>query len=156
MITSTHQKDIRQLSQLELEELFKGIASPSFAQNRYTNGCGKRRPLLRRHDQPVKKLREFLDENFAINAMSSTRCITAKMEPSSRVSGYDEHLIESYSFPCLTITAILYVSSPGRLPHLYLLCYRTYERVRNLDAGEIYDQVVLVNRQAEETFGTIR
>lgn len=157
MMVSTDKKDIRQLSQLELEELFKGIGEPKFRAKQvyewlWTKGAHSFAAMT----NLSKKLREFLDENFAINAI-----VPDKVQHSldgtikSRFRLHDGHLIESVLIPVPSdnrYTACVSSQVGCSLSCTFCATGRM-KRVRNLDAGEIYDQVVLVNRQSEETFG---
>ncbi|MCB9293125.1 MAG: 23S rRNA (adenine(2503)-C(2))-methyltransferase RlmN [Lewinellaceae bacterium] len=157
MMVSTDKKDIRQLSQLELEELFKGIGEPKFRAKQvyewlWTKGAHSFAAMT----NLSKKLREFLDENFAINAIVPDK-VQHSMDGTikSRFRLHDGHLIESVLIPVPSdnrFTACVSSQVGCSLTCKFCATGRM-KRVRNLDAGEIYDQVVLVNRQSEETFG---
>ncbi|MCO6487636.1 MAG: 23S rRNA (adenine(2503)-C(2))-methyltransferase RlmN [Phaeodactylibacter sp.] len=156
-MVSTDKKDIRQLSQLELEELFKGIGEPKFRAKQvyewlWTKGAHSFAAMT----NLSKKLREFLDENFAINAIVPDK-VQHSMDGTikSRFRLHDGHLIESVLIPVPSdnrFTACVSSQVGCSLTCKFCATGRM-KRVRNLDAGEIYDQVVLVNRQSEETFG---
>ncbi|MCB0587592.1 MAG: 23S rRNA (adenine(2503)-C(2))-methyltransferase RlmN, partial [Phaeodactylibacter sp.] len=73
----------------------------------------------------------------------------------SRFRLHDGHLIESVLIPVPAdnrYTACVSSQVGCSLTCKFCATGRM-KRVRNLDAGEIYDQVVLVNRQSEEKFG---
>lgn len=73
----------------------------------------------------------------------------------SRFRLHDGHLIESVLIPVPDDKRFtVCVSSQVGCSLTCKFCATgQMKRVRNLDAAEIYDQVVLVNRQSEETFG---
>jgi len=157
MIASTAKKDIRQLSQQELEEVFRGIGEPKFrAKQVYEWLWKKGAHSFEAMTNLPKKLRESLNEGYAINAI-----VIDKVQHSldgtikSRFRLYDGHLIESVLIPVPAdnrYTACVSSQVGCSLSCTFCATGRM-ERVRNLDAGEIYDQVVLVSRQSEETFG---
>ncbi|MCO6478109.1 MAG: 23S rRNA (adenine(2503)-C(2))-methyltransferase RlmN [Phaeodactylibacter sp.] len=157
MIVSTDKKDIRQLSQLELEELFKGIGEPKFrAKQVYEWLWKKGAHSFEEMTNLSKKLREFLDENFAINAIAIDK-VQHSLDGTikSRFRLHDGHLIESVLIPVPSdhrFTACVSSQVGCSLTCKFCATGRM-KRVRNLDAGEIYDQVVLVNRQSEAQFG---
>ncbi len=103
-----------------------------------------------------KKLRSYLNEHFVINAIQ----IDAVQHSSdgtikTRFRLHDGHLIESVLIPVPADKRFtVCVSSQVGCSLTCTFCATgRMKRVRNLDAAEIYDQVVLVNRQAEEHFG---
>ncbi len=157
MIVSTDKKDIRQLSRLELEEFFKGIGEPKFRAGQVHEWLWKKGAhSFEEMTNLSKKLREFLDENFAINAITTDK-VQHSMDGTikSRFRLHDGHLIESVLIPVPSdnrFTACVSSQVGCSLTCKFCATGRM-KRVRNLDAGEIYDQVVLVNRQSEETFG---
>ena len=157
MITSTTKKDIRQLSQSELEEVFKGIGEPRFRARQVHEWLWKKGAhSFDAMTNLSKKLREFLDENFAINGIAIDKVQhSTDGTIKSRFRLHDGHLIESVLIPVPAdnrYTACVSSQVGCSLTCKFCATGRM-KRVRNLDAGEIYDQVVLVNRQSEEKFG---
>ena len=157
MITSTTKKDIRELSQLELEEVFQEVGEPKFRAKQVHEWLWKKGVhSFEAMTNLSKKLREFLDENFAINGIGMDK-VQHSLDGTikSRFRLYDGHLIESVLIPVPAdnrYTACVSSQVGCSLSCTFCATGRM-KRVRNLDAGEIYDQVVLVNRQAAETFG---
>ncbi|MCB9267385.1 MAG: 23S rRNA (adenine(2503)-C(2))-methyltransferase RlmN [Lewinellaceae bacterium] len=157
MITSTTKKDIRQLSQSELEEVFKGIGEPRFRAKQVHEWLWKKGAhSFDAMTNLSRKLREFLDENFAINGIAIDKVQhSTDGTIKSRFRLHDGHLIESVLIPVPAdnrYTACVSSQVGCSLTCKFCATGRM-KRVRNLDAGEIYDQVVLVNRQSEEKFG---
>ena len=100
-----------------------------------------------------KQTREQLQEHFVINPVavqeenrSSDRTIKSMFQL------HDGHAVEGVLIPTSTrMTAC--VSSQVGCSLSCKFCATGYmERKRNLDAAEIYDQVVLINQQAEENY----
>lgn len=157
MIASTTKKDIRQLSRQELEEVFKGIGEPKFRASQVHEWLWKKGAhSFDAMTNLSRKLREFLNENFTINAIAPDK-VQHSLDGAikSRFRLYDGHLIESVLIPVPSekrFTACV-SSQVGCSLSCKFCATGRMKRIRNLDAGEIYDQVVLVNRQSEETFG---
>ncbi|MEZ0485946.1 23S rRNA (adenine(2503)-C(2))-methyltransferase RlmN [Fibrella aquatica] len=103
-------------------------------------------------------LREKLDTHFAINSLSvatEQRSNDGTIKSSFKL--YDGNLVEGVLIPALRtddqdrMTAC--VSSQVGCSLTCKFCATGYmERKRNLDAAEIYDQVVEIDRQAKTTF----
>jgi 23S rRNA (adenine2503-C2)-methyltransferase len=97
--------------------------------------------------------RQLIDANFVINSMT-----VAKQQQSndgtvkSAFKLFDGHLVEGVLIPAADrMTAC--VSSQVGCSLTCKFCATGYmERKRNLDAAEIYDQVVAIARQAEASF----
>jgi len=73
----------------------------------------------------------------------------------SRFKLHDGHLIEAVLIPVPTLKryTVCVSSQVGCSLACSFCATGKMKRVRNLDPGEIYDQVFLVNQQCEETFG---
>lgn len=149
--------DIRKLSKQEIEETLKGLGEARFrAKQTYEWLWKKGAHSFSEMTNLSKGLRNKLEENFTINAI-----IPDKVQHSSdgtiktRFRLFDGHLIESVLIPVPTDNRYtVCVSSQVGCSLTCTFCATgKMKRVRNLDAAEIYDQVVLVNQQALETFG---
>lgn len=98
-------------------------------------------------------LRQLLDEHFVINALT-----TDKQQHSndgtvkSAFKLFDDHVVEGVLIPA-TDRMTACVSSQVGCSLTCTFCATGYmDRKRNLEAGEIYDQVVEIARQAEGKF----
>ena len=103
-----------------------------------------------------KPLRETLKENFVINAIEVDKVQRSSDGTiKSRFRLHDGHLIESVLIPVPSDNRFtVCVSSQVGCSLTCKFCATgRMKRVRNLDAAEIYDQVVMVNQQSLETFG---
>ena len=101
-----------------------------------------------------KELRTKLDANFVINNVKIHRSqYSADKTIKNSFILHDNHLIEGVLIPAPErMTAC--VSSQVGCSLTCKFCATGYmERKRNLDAAEIYDQVVLIDRQARENYG---
>ena len=103
-----------------------------------------------------KGLRESLEENFVINVIQEDKVQRSSDGTiKSRYRLHDGHMIESVLIPVPSDNRFtVCVSSQVGCSLTCKFCATgKMKRVRNLDASEIYDQVVLVNQQAMEIFG---
>lgn len=150
-------KDIRLLSDKELETLFVEMGQPAFRGRQVQEWLWQKgaRDFEAMTNLP-KNLREHLEANFEIRAIQIDKVQhSADGTIKSRFRLHDGHLIESVLIP---------VPEDGR----YTVCVSCQvgcsltckfcatgrmKRLRNLDAAEVFDQVVLVNRQCMEAFG---
>lgn len=100
-----------------------------------------------------KQTRELLEANFTINAVQvHEQQVSSDRTIKSMFRLHDQHLVEGVLIPTKSrMTAC--VSSQVGCSLACKFCATGYmDRKRNLDAAEIYDQVVLINRQAEEQY----
>jgi 23S rRNA (adenine2503-C2)-methyltransferase len=155
--TTSSKKDIRQLSLTELEALFTGMGEPRFrARQAYEWLWKKSAHSFAEMTSLSKALRQNLEAQFAINAITTDK-VQHSLDGTikSRFRLHDGHLIESVLIPVPDenrFTACVSSQVGCSLTCSFCATGRM-KRVRNLEAAEIYDQVVLVNRQAEEVFG---
>ena len=150
-------KDIRQLTKEELLQFFIEQGEKKFRANQVWEWLWQK--SAHSFDEMTnlsKPLRQMLSEHFTINAITED-----KVQRSSdgtiktRFRLHDAHLIESVLIPVPDDRRFtVCVSSQVGCSLTCKFCATgQMKRVRNLDASEIYDQVVLINRQSEETFG---
>lgn len=149
--------DIRQQSLQEIESIFTERGEPKFRAKQVWEWLWKKG--AHSFDEMTnlsKPTRQFLDENFMINAITENK-VQRSLDGTikSRFRLHDGHMIESVLIPVPDEKRFtVCVSSQVGCSLTCKFCATgQMKRVRNLDAAEIYDQVVLVNRQAEETFG---
>lgn len=150
-------KDIRQLNLEDLQAVMKELGEPKFrAKQVYEWLWKKSAHTFEEMTNLSKKLREQLDEQYVINAIIEDK-VQRSLDGTikSRYRLHDGHLIESVLIPVPTDKRFtVCVSSQVGCSLTCKFCATgQMKRVRNLDAAEIYDQVVLVNQQSEETYG---
>ncbi|HFA47844.1 MAG TPA: 23S rRNA (adenine(2503)-C(2))-methyltransferase RlmN [Bacteroidetes bacterium] len=150
-------KDIRQFSLPELETIFTEQGEKKFRAKQVTEWLWKKGVhSFAEMTNLSKALRGFLEENFTINAIAEDkvqRSLDGTIKTRFRL--HDGHLIESVLIPVPEDKrfTVCVSSQVGCSLSCKFCATGQMKRLRNLDAAEIYDQVVLVNRQAEETFG---
>jgi 23S rRNA (adenine2503-C2)-methyltransferase len=152
MMTETVKKDIRKLSPNEIKEFLVKGGEQGFRAKQVYEWLWKKSAVS--FDQMTNlsvALRNFLSENFSINA------ITIDQESSdgtvkSAFRLFDRNIIEGVLIPVDDrMTAC--VSSQVGCSLTCKFCATGYmERKRNLDPAEIYDQVVHIRNQAEHYF----
>ncbi len=157
MATTTDHKDIRLLSLTELEAVFQELGEPRFRARQVYEWLWKKGARdFSAMTNLSKKLREVLNEQFAIRPI-----VIDKVQHSNdgtiktRFRLQDGHLIESVLIPVPEDKRFtVCVSSQVGCSLTCSFCATgRMKRERNLDPGEIYDQVVLVNQQSEVQFG---
>ncbi len=155
--TKQIQRDIRQLSLTELQAFFVEHGQQKFrAKQVYEWLWKKGAHSFEEMTNLSKSLREELQQYFVIRPI-----VEDKVQRSndgtikSRYRLHDGHLVEAVLIPVphdkrFTVC----VSSQVGCSLTCSFCATgRMKRVRNLDAAEIYDQVLLVNQQSLDTFG---
>lgn len=147
-------KDIRQLS---LDELIAELTTlgekPFRAKQVYEWLWKKSASSFDEMTNLSLSLRELLNEKFVINSIKvAEKQISNDDTIKSAFQLYDQNVIEGVLIPTeFRMTAC--ISSQVGCSLSCKFCATGYlERKRNLEPGEIYDQVVLVDRQAKEKY----
>lgn len=145
------------MSQAELADLFVGMGEPKFrAKQVYQWLWEKGVRSFEEMTNLSKTLREKLDQHFVINGIVADK-IQHSVDGTikSRFRLHDGHLVESVLIPVPAenrYTVCVSCQVGCSLTCTFCATGRM-KRVRNLDAAEIYDQVVLVNQQSLEAYG---
>ncbi len=147
-------KDIRKLSLEELEALVKQRGEPGFrAKQIYDWLWAKRAIVFDDMSNLSKPLRDWLGENFEINAVeihelqiSSDKTIKCAMKL------HDDYVVESVLIPTNERMTACISSQVGCSLACAFCATGKLKRMRNLNADEIFDQVVLVRNQAKERY----
>jgi len=149
-------KDIRQLSLEELIEVFQGLGEKKFrAKQVYEWLWQKGVTSFEEMTNLSKDLRSLLSESFVINAIVVDRTQhSSDGTIKTRFRLHDGHLIESVLIPVPDDNryTVCVSSQVGCSLSCTFCATGRMKRLRNLEAAEIYDQVVQVNKQAEEHF----
>ena len=152
-----NRQDIRLLEKQNLEEILVGMGEKKFRAGQVYEWLWKKSATS--FDEMTnlsKDLRSYLNENFVINAIEEDK-VQRSLDGTikSRFRLHDTHLVESVLIPVPADNRFtVCVSSQVGCSLTCKFCATgRMKRVRNLDAAEIYDQVVKVNQQTEETFG---
>ncbi len=149
-------KDIRLQSSTELEAFLLEHGEKNYRARQVQEWLWKK--SVHSFDQMSNlsvKTRDLLNEHFAINPLLINQMQTSAdgtIKSSFRLN--DEHLVEGVLIPAKDrMTAC--VSSQVGCSLSCKFCATGYmDRIRNLDPGEIYDQVVHLGRQAADSYKT--
>ncbi|NUQ22749.1 MAG: 23S rRNA (adenine(2503)-C(2))-methyltransferase RlmN [Saprospiraceae bacterium] len=157
MVASPVKIDIRQQSLQEIEAFFTAQGEPRFRAKQVYEWLWKKGAFsFEEMTNLPKNLRQTLETHFAINPI-----VVDKVQHSTdgtiktRFRLHDGHLIESVLIPVPDdnrYTVCVSCQVGCSLTCTFCATGRM-KRVRNLDPAEIYDQVLLVNRQSLETYG---
>jgi 23S rRNA (adenine2503-C2)-methyltransferase len=147
-------KDIRKLSLEELAQLVKQKGEPGFrAKQIYDWLWAKRAVTFDDMSNLSKPMRDWLDENFVINAVeihdlqiSKDKTIKCAMKL------HDDYVVESVLIPSTDRMTACISSQVGCSLTCAFCATGKMKRMRNLNADEIFDQVVLVRDQAKEKY----
>ena len=147
-------KDIRALSLLELRAVFLEMGEKSFRANQVYEWLWKKAAhTFEEMSNLSKELREKLNTHFNIHAVKiNSSQFSADKTIKNTFKLHDTHLIEGVLIPTSErMTAC--VSSQVGCSLTCKFCATGYmDRKRNLNADEIFDQVVLINKQALENY----
>ncbi len=147
-------KDIRALSLSELRAMFLEMGEKSFRANQVYEWLWKKAAhTFEEMSNLSKELREKLNTHFNIHAVKiNSSQFSADKTIKNTFKLHDTHLIEGVLIPTSErMTAC--VSSQVGCSLTCKFCATGYmDRKRNLNADEIFDQVVLINKQALENY----
>jgi 23S rRNA (adenine2503-C2)-methyltransferase len=151
----SQQKDIRTLSKDQLINELGLLGDKPFRAKQIYEWLWKKSAVT--FDQMTnlsKDLREKLKQHFVIHPITEYKVQhSTDGTIKSAFKLYDGHLIEGVMIPS-DDRATACVSSQVGCSLTCKFCATGYlKRERNLNADEIYDQVVLINRQAEQSTG---
>ncbi|MGY3215023.1 23S rRNA (adenine(2503)-C(2))-methyltransferase RlmN [Mucilaginibacter sp. HD30] len=147
--------DIRSLSLESMQKHFSDMNEKSFRAKQVYEWLWKKSCFSFDEMSNIsKELRTKLEENFTINnvRINNSQFSADKTIKNSFIL-HDNHLIEGVLIPTAErMTAC--VSSQVGCSLTCKFCATGYmERKRNLNADEIYDQVVLIDKQSRENYG---
>ena len=150
-------KDVRLLTKAQIEEAVVSLGEKKFRGGQIFEWIWtKSATSFAEMTNLSKEFRQKMEENFVINAISEDKFQrsedgTLKL----RYRLHDGHLIEAVLIPVPKdnrFTVCVSTQVGCSLTCTFCATGRM-GRVRNLDPGEIYDQVAMVNRHSVETFG---
>src|SRR6188768_377319 len=151
----TGQKNIRHLNLPELEQYFETLGEKKFRTKQVWEWLWQKgAQSFADMTNLSKELRQKLGEHFTLPALTiDATQYSADGTVKFRFRTHEGHLCEGVLIPTETrYTAC--VSSQIGCSLTCRFCATGYmERKRNLDADEIYDEVVLINKQCEKTYG---
>ncbi|MFI5220511.1 MAG: 23S rRNA (adenine(2503)-C(2))-methyltransferase RlmN [Bacteroidia bacterium] len=147
-------KDIRILQLPELEEFFLSHDEKKFrARQVYEWLWKKSATSFSEMSNLSKSTRELLENNFVINAIRIDKLQKSKdrtIKNAFRL--YDNNIIEGVLIPTEFRMTACVSSQVGCSLTCSFCATGKLDRIRNLNADEIYDQVVILNKQAIENY----
>ncbi|MFD1816344.1 23S rRNA (adenine(2503)-C(2))-methyltransferase RlmN [Pseudarcicella hirudinis] len=153
---AVNKKDIRKLSISQLKDFLVEKGEQGFRAKQVYEWLWKKSvQSFEEMTNLSKKTRELLEEHFEIRAVKvSEKQVSSDKTIKSSFRLFDENLVEGVLIPADDrMTAC--VSSQVGCSLTCKFCATGYmDRKRNLDAAEIYDQVVRIKEQAESHYQT--
>ena len=147
-------KDIRALSLEELKTVFVENGDQAFRAKQVYEWLWKK--SVRTFDEMTnlsKSTRELLNTHFVINAVVvDDMQISIDRTIKNAFKLYDSNIVECVLIPSTTRMTACISSQVGCSLTCKFCATGKLERLRNLNADEIYDQVVLIKNQAEEKY----
>lgn len=148
-------KNIRQLTQAELEQFFDALGEKKFRAKQVYEWIWQKHAL--NFDEMTnlsKELRSKLSENFSLPALKiDATQYSADGTIKSRFRTFDDQLVEGVLIPTDSRQTACVSSQIGCSLNCRFCATGYMERKRNLDFDEIYDQVGLINQQSEKIYG---
>ncbi|MBK8846179.1 MAG: 23S rRNA (adenine(2503)-C(2))-methyltransferase RlmN [Bacteroidetes bacterium] len=147
-------KDIRILSKEEITSWMQEHKQPAFRVKQVYEWLWKKSAItFEQMTNLSKELREQLDASFCINPISIYQTQTSSDRTIKNVFRlHDKHLIEGVLIPTETRMTACVSSQVGCSLTCKFCATGKLDRIRNLTAAEIYDQVVMIHRQASENY----
>lgn len=147
-------KDIRALSKEELRDFFVSIGDQAFRGNQVYEWLWSKSALdFDGMTNLSKETRKLLEENFTINHIEVDR-----MQKSSdgtiknAVRLFDGNIVESVLIPTDSRSTACVSSQVGCSLNCAFCATARLKRMRNLNPDEIYDQVVVIDKQSRVYF----
>lgn len=147
--------DIRSLSLDQLTEALKNQGEPAFRAKQIYDWLWAK-GAIRFDDMSnlSKPLRQWLETTFVINAVEINDLQISKDKTiKCAMKLHDGFVVESVLIPTSTRITACISSQVGCSLTCAFCATGKLNRMRNLNADEIFDQVVLVKKQAEERYG---
>ena len=150
----TLKKDIRALSLEQLVSLFSEISEPAFrAKQVYDWLWAKGVVEFKDMSNLSKSLRDYLETHFSINAVQIHELQVSKDKTiKCAMRLHDDYVVESVLIPHQTRMTACISSQVGCSLTCAFCATGKLKRMRNLNADEIFDQVVLVKNTANDRY----
>ena len=149
-------KDIRALSLEEIKTFFTEKGDKAFRAKQVHEWLWQK--SARSFDEMsnlTKATRELLNQNFVINAVNIAESQVSKDRTiKNAFKLYDGNIVEGVLIPTDSRMTACISSQVGCSLTCSFCATGRLERLRNLNADEIYDQVAILRKQAEEKYGT--
>lgn len=154
-MVKTGQKNIRQLNLPELEQYFETLGEKKFRARQVWEWLWQKgAQSFADMTNLSKELRQKLGEHFTLPALTiDATQYSADGTVKFRFRTHEGHLCEGVLIPTEDRYTACVSSQIGCSLSCKFCATGYLERKRNLDADEIYDEVVLINKQCEKTYG---
>jgi 23S rRNA (adenine2503-C2)-methyltransferase len=148
-------QDIRKFSAEQLEAYFREKGEASFRAKQVHQWLWQKRATsFEEMTNLSKELRNFLHDHFTINAVRiSEMQISRDKTIKCAMRLHDNYVVESVLIPADTRMTACISSQVGCSLTCTFCATGKLKRMRNLNADEIFDQVVLIRQAAEEKYG---
>lgn len=150
-----NQRNIRHLSLQELTEYLESLGEPKFRIKQIWEWLWQKG--VQHFDGMTnlsKALRETLQNNFVLTSLQvDATQYSADGTIKTRFKTFDGHMVEGVLIPTETRMTACVSSQVGCSLTCKFCATGKMERKRNLQYDEIFDEVVLINQQAERVYG---
>lgn len=156
MLVKSAKTDIRALSLDELKKSFQEMGEQAFrAKQVYEWLWKKSARSFEEMTNLSKDLRAKLNEGFSINIVEvHSNQVSSDRTIKNAFKLFDGNIVEGVLIPTTSRMTACISSQVGCSLTCKFCATGKLERLRNLNADEIYDQVVLIKNQAEEKYQT--
>ena len=148
-------RDIRNIDKEELAEFFNARKIPKFRAKQVSEWLWKKRAIsFEEMTSLSKELRKLLNEHFVINAVKihkAEKSIDGTAKYSLKL--HDNNLVEGVLIPSKKRLTACVSSQVGCSLACNFCATGTLKLERNLSYSEIYDQVFILNEEAQLNFG---
>ena len=154
-MTPPSKPNIRELSKDELKQWFLENNEPGFRSNQVYEWLWQKSVRnFEAMSNLSKPLREKLFQSFTIHGVEiDTSQISRDRTIKNAFRLFDGNIVEGVLIPTETRMTACVSSQVGCSLNCKFCATGKLERLRNLEAGEIYDQVAILRKQAEEKYG---
>ncbi|HYO23109.1 MAG TPA: 23S rRNA (adenine(2503)-C(2))-methyltransferase RlmN [Flavisolibacter sp.] len=154
-MTKTAQKNIRHLGLAELEQYFETLGEKKFRAKQVWEWIWQKgAQSFADMTNLSKELRQKLGDHFTLSALTvDATQYSADGTVKSRFRTHEGHLCEGVLIPTESRYTACVSSQIGCSLSCRFCATGYIDRKRNLDFDEIYDEVVLINQQAERVYG---
>ncbi len=148
-------KDIRSFTEQDLINYFVDKGEASFRAKQVHQWLWQKRAVsFEEMTNLSKDLRAFLDEHFSINAVQiSEKQVSRDGTIKCAMKLHDSNVVESVLIPAENRMTACISSQVGCSLTCKFCATGKLKRMRNLNADEIFDQVVLVRDAAQQQYG---
>jgi 23S rRNA (adenine2503-C2)-methyltransferase len=151
----TEQKNIRHLNLNDLEKYFEDLGEKKFRAKQVYEWLWQKGALsFADMTNLSKELRQQLGENFSLKSLSiDATQYSSDGTIKTRFKTWDGHLVEGVLIPAESRYTACVSSQIGCSLSCKFCATGYMDRKRNLEFDEIYDEVVIINKQCEKVYG---